>query len=124
MSDWSLKKVLSGLHNDIHRRLETVRETMAHPVTKGDASENIWIELFNGYLPARYKADKAIVVDSEDTFSQQIDVVIYDRQYTPFIFDFEGQIVIPAESVYAVFEAKQSANLEHVKYCGVYYLKL
>ena len=116
MSDWSLKNILSGLHDDIQQRLETIRKTMAHPGTKGDASEGVWNELFNKYLPARYQADKAHVVDSEGTFSQQIDVVIYDRQYSPFIFRYEGQIVIPAESVYAVFEAKQSANLAHVKY--------
>jgi hypothetical protein len=116
MSDWSLKNVLSGLHDDIQQRLETIRRTMAHPGTKGDATEGVWNELFNKYLPARYQADKAHVVDSEGTFSQQIDVVVYDRQYSPFIFHYEGQIVVPAESVYAVFEAKQSANLDHVKY--------
>jgi len=48
------------------------------------------------YLPTRYWAEKAHVVDRLDRFSQQIDVVIY-----------AGQKVIPAESVYAVFEAKQ-----------------
>ena len=116
MSDWSLKNVLSGLHDDIQHRLETIRKTMGHPGTKGDASESVWNELFNQYLPERYQADKAQVVDSAGNFSQQIDVVIYDRQYSPFIFHYEGQIVIPAESVYAVLEAQQSANLDHVKY--------
>ncbi|WP_321338112.1 DUF6602 domain-containing protein [uncultured Cohaesibacter sp.] len=116
MSDWSLKEVLTGLHDDIQQRLETIRKTMAHPGTKGDASESVWNELFNKYLPVRYQANKAHVVDSDGKFSQQIDVVIYDRQYSPFIFHYEGQIVIPAESVYAVFEAKQSANLDHVRY--------
>lgn len=116
MSDWSLKALLSGLHDDIQQRLETIRKTMGHPGTKGDASESVWNELFNQYLPERYQADKAHVVDSAGNFSQQIDVVIYDRQYSPFIFHYEGQIVLPAESVYAVFEAKQSANLDHVKY--------
>ena len=116
MSEWSLKDVLSGLHDDIQNRLETIRKTMPHPVSKGDASERVWNELFNTYLPARYKSDKAHVVDSEGTISQQIDVVIYDRQYSPFIFHYEGEIIIPAESVYAVFEAKQSANLKHVQY--------
>lgn len=116
MSDWSLKDVLSGLHDDIQSRLGTIRKTMPHSVSKGDASERVWIELFNSYLPARYKSDKAHVVDSEGTISQQIDVVIYDRQYSPFIFYYEGEIIIPAESVYAVFEAKQSANLKYVQY--------
>jgi hypothetical protein len=45
-----------------------------------------------------------------------MDVVIFDRQYSPFIFDYEGQKIVPAESVYAVFEAKQSINAEYVKY--------
>ncbi len=42
--------------------------------------------------------------------------VIFDRQYSPFIFVFEGQTVIPAESVYAVFEAKQAINAGQVTY--------
>lgn len=116
MSDWSLKEVLSGLHDGIEQRLERARKIMGHPVSKGDASESVWLELFNTYLPTRYSADKAYVVDSEGTFSQQIDIVIYDRQYSPFIFKYEGETIIPAESVYAVFEAKQSVNLDQLKY--------
>jgi hypothetical protein len=42
------------------------------------------------------------VVDSNGDFSQQIDVLVFDRQYSPLIFEYEGQTVIPAESVYAV----------------------
>ena len=56
------------------------------------------------------------MVDSLGTFSEQIDVVVFDRQYSPFIFNFQGQTVIPAESVYGVFEAKQSINAEQVAY--------
>jgi len=89
---------------------------MEEPVAKGDASERVWNDLFNKYLPARYRADKAHVVDSEGAFSDQLDIVIYDHQYSPFIFDYEGEKVIPAECVYAVFEAKQSANRNHVEY--------
>jgi len=43
-------------------------------------------------------------------------VLVFDRQYSPFIFQYEGQTIVPAESVYAVFEAKQSANAEQVRY--------
>ena len=116
MSKWSLKQLLAGLHDDIERRLETARKSFAHPGTKGDASEGVWLDLLNTYLPKRYQAAKAHVVDSKGTFSDQIDVVIYDRQYSPFIFLFESQTIIPAESVYAVFEAKQTLNAEHVRY--------
>src|SRR5207253_2035678 len=87
-----------------------------HPVSSGDASEEVWLELLTKYLPKRYMADKAFVVDSNGVFSQQIDVLIFDRQYTPFIFEFKGEKIVPAEGVYAVFEAKQSINAAQVGY--------
>jgi hypothetical protein len=83
---------------------------------KGDASESVWIEMLEAYLPKRYQAASAHVVDNLGKFSQQIDVVVFDRQYSPFIFNYQGQTIIPAESVYAVFEAKQAANAEMVAY--------
>lgn len=116
MADWSLKILLESLHDDIHQRLSTARKTLSHTVAKGDASENIWLELLQKYLPKRYQAEKAFVVDSNGKFSEQIDVVIFDRQYSPFIFDYEGQKIVPAESVYAVFEAKQSLDADYIKY--------
>jgi len=114
--NWSLAELLAGLHDDVQQRLATARKTFGHPGTKGDASENVWLEMLRTYLPHRYKAEKAHVVDSLGIFSEQIDVVVFDRQYSPFIFQYQGQTIVPAESVYAVFEAKQTINAEQVKY--------
>src|SRR5713226_896940 len=108
MSNWSLSQLLAGLHDDIEQRLAIARKSFSHPGTKGNASEHVWLELLQNYLPQRYQAATAHIVDSKGQFSDQIDVVIFDRQYSPFIFKFEGQTIIPAESVYAVFEAKQA----------------
>jgi hypothetical protein len=116
MSTWSLEHLLAGLHDDIEQRLATARKAFAHPGTKGDASEGVWLELLQTYLPERYKVDTAHVVDSEGVFSDQIDVVIFDRQYSPFVFQFQNQTIVPAESVYAVFEAKQAVNADHIRY--------
>jgi hypothetical protein len=118
MSGWSLEKLLAGLHGEISLRLERSRTAIGHPVAKGDATEGIWIELLRSYLPARYRVDKAFVIDSTDAASQQIDIVIYDRQYTPLIFKQDGVLVVPAESVYAVFEAKQSIDAAQVDYAA------
>lgn len=116
MTTWSLPQLLSSLHDEIQRKLAISRSTFGHPGTKGDASELVWLRLLQTYLPARYCAESAYVVDSQGKFSEQIDVVIFDRQYSPFIFNFEGQYIIPAESVYAIFEAKQAINAEQVQY--------
>lgn len=113
---WSLQQLLASLHDDIEQRLATARKAFGHPDAKGDASETVWVQLFEAYLPKRYSALKAYVVDSKGSFSEQIDVVIFDRQYSPFVFNYQGQTVVPAESVYAVFETKQVINAAHVTY--------
>lgn len=115
-SGWSLPRLLAGLHDDIQLRLATSRAAFGHPGTKGDASESVWRELLQSYLPKRYQAETAHVVDSNGAFSDQIDVVVFDRQYSPFIFNFQQKMIVPAESVYAVFEAKQSINAGEVAY--------
>lgn len=116
MMSWSLKDLLASLHDDIEQRLSTARKVFGHPDSKGDASEHVWVELLDQYLPKRYQVSPAHVVDSKGEFSDQIDLVVFDRQYSPFIFHYEGQTIVPAESVYAVFEAKQSINAALVQY--------
>ncbi len=116
MNKWSLPELLKNLHKDIEGKLSIVRSSFAHPGAKGDGSEAVWLELLETYLPERYQAANAFIVDSNGMFSDQIDVAVFDRQYSPFVFNFEGQTVIPAESVYAVFEAKQTLNLNMVRY--------
>lgn len=80
MTEWSLSVLLAGLHDDIQQKLEIVRKSLGHPVSKGDASETVWLELLQTYLPKRYQAATAHVVDSNGVFSDQIDVVVFDRQ--------------------------------------------
>lgn len=114
--NWSLTVLLDELNSEVAADLARARKTLGHPTDLGDATEEIWIALFNKYLPKRYHAIKATVVDSQGNFSEQIDVVIHDRQYTPIVFTFKDKNVIPAESVYAVFEAKQEMSSAHISY--------
>ena len=118
MSGWHLPTLLSHLHGEIQQGLATARQVFGHPGTKGAASEAVWLEMLERYLPERYRAVSAHVVDSEGNFSDQIDVVVHDRQYSPFLLRFKGQTVVPAESVYAVFEAKQAIDAQQVAYAA------
>ena len=87
----------------------------SHSTTKGDATEDEWICWFKNF-GAKYKAEKAIIIDSEGNTSGQIDIVLYDAYYSPLIFENNGQKYIPVESVFAVFEVKQNLNADHIKY--------
>jgi len=116
-SDWSLAALFADFHAKIQSELATARK-LGHPTDKGDASEQVWIDVLTHYLPRRYEARKGFVVDSQGVFSHQIDIIVHDRQYSPFVFTFKGTDVVPAESVYAVFEAKQELTADHIRYAG------
>lgn len=110
--------LFNGLQNQMLAQLNTNREFIEHSVSKGDSLENTWIEWLKKYLPNRYCVDKAIVIDCQGNLSDQIDLVIYDQHYTPFVFTQNGIHYIPAEGVYAVFEVKPELNKGYIEYAG------
>ncbi len=79
-----------------------------HPSAAGAATERHWIALFNQYLPPRYRASSAFVVDSDGRRSRQIDIAVYDNVYSPLLIPHDSGLHIAAESVYAVFEVKHT----------------
>lgn len=123
MNKVNIKDLFSSLQQQMVCQLNMNRQYIHHPGSKGDSLENAWIEWLRNYLPARYSVDKAIIIDHEGNTSHQIDIVIYDNWFTPFIFKQNGFHYIPAEGVYAVFEVKpdiqgSSDGKSHIEYAG------
>src|SRR5262249_15293410 len=114
----SLEDIFSALQNRLMTALAASRFVLNHPVAKGDATELNWLDLFQRHLPHRYDVAKAFVVDSNGATSDQIDIVVYDRLYTPLLYNHEEQRFIPAEGGYAVLEVKQSLDKCNIEYAG------
>ena len=70
------------------------------------------------YLPDRYTVAKAIIIDSTGATSDSIDVVVFDRQYTPTLLDNKKHRYVPAEAVYAVFECKPTISKAYLEYAA------
>jgi len=113
-----LSEVLEGLQERLIGNLSGNRRAVKHPGALGEASEDDWIRVLKQHLPTRYQADRAFVIDSKGSCSEQIDIVIYDHQYSPLLYNQFNQRFIPAESVYCVIEVKQDLNRKHVNYAG------
>jgi hypothetical protein len=107
-----------SLQEQLDTNLRIDQKTLIHPVSKGDSTEADWLKALKDHLPHRYQLDKAFIIDSNGKKSEQIDVVIYDRQYTPVLYNKNEQRLIPAESVYAVFEIKPVLNSPNILYAG------
>jgi hypothetical protein len=115
---FGLAMAMEWLQDDLVRALTHGRQKLPHPDDVGDNTELSWIEMLRAFLPERYSVDKAFVVDVNGVVSEQIDVVIYDRQYTPRIFQRERLLYVPAESVYAVFEVRQEMSKANIRYAA------
>ena len=110
-----LKDLYGALENQVRTQLEVRRLAHKNAEARGDAAEEVWLELLAAHLPNRYQVGKGIVIDADGRESDYIDIIIYDRQFTPPVFN---KLYIPAESVYAVIEAKQVLNRANVAYAG------
>lgn len=86
---------------------DSLRGMTGHGTTLGDNDEKQWAEILRGFLPERYYVGPIFAVDHRGNQSQQIDVAIYDRNFSPLWFgQRDSTSLVPVESVYAIFEVK------------------
>jgi hypothetical protein len=91
---------------------------ITHSGDRGEVNEEFFIDFLRAYLPNRYTVEKAIVIDSKGAVSHSIDIVVFDRQYTPTLLDNDKHRYVPAEAVYAVFECKPKIDKGYLEYAG------
>lgn len=107
-----------GHQETLKAELVQARSGIGHSTFKGDISEGSWRQMLERHLPRRYRVCRGVVVDSEGTESDAIDVIVHDAHFCPLLLDRDGTSFVPAESVYAVFEAKQSLTAREIEYAG------
>ena len=95
----------------------SIRNVTSHPGAKGDELEADWVGLIRDFLPTRYEVGPIFAVDHSGAMSEQIDVAVYDKHYSPQWFGgANGLRFVPVESVYAAFEVKPELNAQRVQY--------
>jgi hypothetical protein len=96
---------------------DSLRGMTGHGTTLGDNDEQQWADILRGFLPERYVVGPVFAVDHHGNQSQQVDVAIYDRNFSPLWFgqkDTTG--IVPVESIYAVFEVKPVLDKTYLDY--------
>jgi hypothetical protein len=91
---------------------------ITHAGDRGEVNEQHFVDFLRKYLPNRYTVAKAIVISSEGEVSDSIDIVVFDRQYTPTLLDNEKHRYVPAEAVYGIFECKPTIDKAYLEYAA------
>jgi hypothetical protein len=96
---------------------DSLRGMTGHGTTLGDNDEKQWVDILRGFLPERYEVGPVFAVDHHGHQSQQVDVAIYDRNFSPLWFgQKDSTSFVPVESIYAVFEAKPVLDKSYLDY--------
>lgn len=114
MTAFDLTDSIHGIHERLAVQLRE-RRNIPHPTLKGDEGELLWLEALANHLPRRYAVRRGIVIDSRGQRSEQIDLIVYDPQYTPVFLAQGEHAYVLAEAVYAVFEVKYTLSGRHIR---------
>lgn len=80
-----------------------------HGGLTGDSREVMWMEFFRKIIPKKYSlAQGVIIIDSEGNHSNEVDIAVFDEQYTPYVFQHNSLKFIPIEAVAIAIECKSS----------------
>jgi len=96
----------------------SVGSLFEHGCTQGSATEHDWIQLFDLYLPKRYRTAPVFVVNADGQRSRQIDLAVFDNLSSPLLFPRHSALYVPIESVYAVFEVKSILTAPSLRDAG------
>lgn len=113
-----MKNAFVDVQAELALKLKRAAQSISHAGTHGTVVEDHWIEVFRAYLPNRYQVATGLVIDSLGNRSDQIDIVIFDRHFTPTLLDQQNHRYIPVEAVYAILESKPHFDKSYLEYAG------
>lgn len=113
-----MREAFIDVQVELQHKIKRASRSIKHGGEQGAVNEENWREILRAYLPDRYEVHSGIIIDSRGDRSEQIDIVIHDRHFTPTLLNQQRHRYIPAEAVYAVFECKPHIDKGHLDYAG------
>ncbi len=109
-------KLIAENYKKLERSIvEQLTFNSQHQVTIGGFREEIWKSLFKQIIPKKFSIERSVfIIDSTGGVSKEVDLAIFDEQYTPYIFNY-GQIkYIPIEAVAVAVQCKSTTVDAHI----------
>lgn len=110
----SYEKVIGALAKNYEEMEQSIVNQLLmdlpnHYPTAGSYREMVWKSLFEMIIPRKYCVEKGVfIIDSFGHKSKEVDLVIFDEIYTPYIFNYGEIKFIPIEAVAAVVQCKST----------------
>lgn len=98
-------------YNYINKMMvEEMEIASKHDGLTGDHREQMWLKLFRSIIPQKFSMSQGVmIIDSDGNVSKEVDIAVYDEQYTPYVFQYNTLKFIPIEAVAVVIECKSTS---------------
>lgn len=110
-----LQELVRSLSAELRENFEKRSRLISHRGEAGTAREEALKTMLQLYLPHRCGVDSGFVIDSDGNESNQIDIVIYDQNYSPIFEIVDEKRYFPCETVLAVGEVKTEINTRELE---------
>ncbi|WP_276254783.1 DUF6602 domain-containing protein [Halomontanus rarus] len=110
-----LQELVRLMSTELRQNFEKRVRLISHPGEIGTAREEALRTMLESYLPQRCGVDTGFVIDSDGNESNQIDIVIFDRNYSPVFEIVNEKRYFPCETVLAVGEVKTEVNTRQLE---------
>lgn len=108
----------SGVLRRLQSEVEVFNELITHAGERGKENELSFARILGGLVPSRYGVGTGLLIDSNDNYSRQTDIVIYNQADEPAILAQTSQVLFPIECTRACLEVKTSVGPDEIKDAG------
>ena len=105
-----LKEIIELYQDKLNSEFDVIVKGIDHGGSKGTEVEDTFKKWMRDYLPSKCSIDSGFVINKNGDVSKQIDIIIYDNHFSPYIIKIGNVKYIPIESVYGVFEVKTTLD--------------
>lgn len=108
----SYQDLLHRLSSDL---LNTYKNTIfSQSSDQGDSREKSVINYLNKVMPDKYGFSCGEVFDGDQSTAGQVDIIIYDKLFSPVFTDGTNKIVAPIESTYGMISVKSKMGTKEL----------
>ncbi|MCI6265330.1 MAG: hypothetical protein MR598_00600 [Erysipelotrichaceae bacterium] len=100
------RKILKDIFDNLEQSLYSdMNIRIQHNLEDGKYREYLVKNVLTKVIPSKYSITNGFIIDSNNNISQEMDIIIYDKNYVPPFFE-ETYTVVPIEAVIAIIQVK------------------
>jgi hypothetical protein len=112
-----IEQYWAGVQQRLEAEVAVFSELVRHEGERGRENEAALGRILGSFVPQRYGVGSRLLIDSQDQYGQQTDLVVFDQADEPSALAQTTQLLFPIESVLASIEVKTTLRKEDIADC-------